>query len=130
MATGERPFEGKSAASVIGAILKDPPAALSSREPLTPATLDQLVGRCLEKDPDERWQNAGDLKRSLIDLSPAGLPTAPAAAVRHGTWAKVQFAAAILASGLAAGLVLGLAWPSGEESLPRLVQFEVLPPLG
>ena len=37
MATGRRPFEGASAASVIGAILKDDPPALSTRAPLIPS---------------------------------------------------------------------------------------------
>src|SRR5215470_3499630 len=36
MATGVRPFEGDSAASIIGAVLKDSPPAISSREPLSP----------------------------------------------------------------------------------------------
>src|SRR5262245_33496050 len=51
MATGTRPFEGESAASIIGAILKDSPPPISARQPLTPATLDHLVERCLDNDP-------------------------------------------------------------------------------
>ena len=65
MATGTRPFEGDSGAGIIGAILKDTPAAISSRQPLSPPALDHIVDRCLDKDPDERWQNAGDIKREL-----------------------------------------------------------------
>ncbi len=61
MATGQRPFDGESAASVIGAILKDTPPALSTRRPLTPPGFERLVGKCLSKDPDERWQSAKDL---------------------------------------------------------------------
>src|SRR5262245_53123906 len=56
MLTGARPFDGNSAASVIGAILKDTPPPISDRQPLTPA-LDRDIRRCLEKDPDDRWQD-------------------------------------------------------------------------
>ncbi len=65
MATGQRPFDGESAASVIGAILKDTPPAIATRQPLTPSSLEHLVERCLEKDPDERWQDVRDVKREL-----------------------------------------------------------------
>ena len=62
MATGKRPFDGESPASVIGAILKDHPPPISARQPLTPSALDDLVETCLAKDPDERWQSIGDVK--------------------------------------------------------------------
>ena len=47
MATGQRPFDGESAAGVIGAILKDTPPAIATRQPLT------LVGRAESEGPDE-----------------------------------------------------------------------------
>ena len=59
MATGTRPFDGDTPASVIGAILKDTPPAISTRQPLAPRALDHVVERCLAKDPDERWQSSG-----------------------------------------------------------------------
>jgi serine/threonine-protein kinase len=76
MAAGARPFEGASAASVIAAILKDTPEPLASRQPLTPPALDHLVERCLDKDPDGRWQNAGDVKRELAWVGRARSGTA------------------------------------------------------
>src|SRR4029077_9137648 len=74
--TGARHFRRDSAASVIGAILKDTPAPISSRQPLSPPALDHVVGRCLEKDPDERWQTAGDLMRELRWIERRGENTA------------------------------------------------------
>lgn len=65
MATGRRPFSGESAASIIGAILKDTPAPLAARQPLTPLAFEHVVARCLEKDPDERWQSVRDVQREL-----------------------------------------------------------------
>ena len=64
-----RPFHGDTPASVIGAILKDHPPPLSARQPLAPRTLDQLVDRCLAKDPDERWQSIGDVKHHLAAIA-------------------------------------------------------------
>ena len=65
MATGQRPFAGDSTASVMSAILRDAVPLVSTRHPLTPPAFDHLVERCLHKDPDERWQNAGNVKRQL-----------------------------------------------------------------
>jgi len=77
MVTGSRPFDGESSASVIGAILKDTPPLPSTRQPLAPASLDHVVERCLDKDSDERWQSAGDVKRELHWI--AGTPTTASA---------------------------------------------------
>jgi serine/threonine protein kinase len=61
MATGKKAFEGKSSASVIGAILKDNPPPILSLQPMTPPALDRVVKKCLAKEPEKRWQGASDL---------------------------------------------------------------------
>jgi serine/threonine protein kinase/Tol biopolymer transport system component len=65
MLTGKRAFEGGSQASVIASILKEDPRPVSQLLPTTPASLDRVVTSCLAKDPEERWQGAGDLAREL-----------------------------------------------------------------
>ncbi|MGH8735195.1 MAG: serine/threonine-protein kinase, partial [Burkholderiales bacterium] len=72
MATGRRPFDGESAASVIGAILKDVPPPVSTRASLIPSALDHVVERCLAKDPDERWQSASDVGAVLRWIASSG----------------------------------------------------------
>src|SRR5712691_4145582 len=72
MATGKRAFEGKSQASVIGAILKDDPPPMSSLRPMTPPALDRVVKRCLAKEPDDRWQTARDLELELKWIAESG----------------------------------------------------------
>src|SRR6202051_2823527 len=78
MATRKKAFEGKTQASVIGAILKDDPPPISSLQPMTPSALDRVVKRCLAKDPDDRWQSTNDLTNELEWIaeggSQAGLP--------------------------------------------------------
>ena len=65
MLTGKKAFEGKSQASLIGAIMHAEPAAISASQPLTPPALDRIVKVCLAKEPDDRWQSARDLFHEL-----------------------------------------------------------------
>ncbi len=65
MATGRKPFKGESQASLIGAILRDDPPAISELQPLSPTLLDRTIKKCLSKDADDRWQSAGDLRAQL-----------------------------------------------------------------
>ena len=49
----------------MAAILSDDPTPLRSRVPTAPAALERIINTALEKDPDERWQTAGDVARQL-----------------------------------------------------------------
>src|SRR5215813_7387498 len=73
MATGSRAFEGGSKASVIAAIMDREPRPLLELAPVTPATLEHVVRHCLEKDPDARFQDAGDLAFALRMIADGGL---------------------------------------------------------
>ena len=87
MATGRKAFEGNSAAGVMAAILEREPPPMSERQPLASALLEHLVNRCLAKDPNERWQNAGDVMRELRWLAEAGSRTTePASASVPTRW--------------------------------------------
>jgi hypothetical protein len=69
MLSGNRAFQGKTAADAMIAIVKDEPAELSGTgRNLSPA-LGRIVHRCLEKDPAERFQSARDLAFNLELLS-------------------------------------------------------------
>jgi eukaryotic-like serine/threonine-protein kinase len=72
MATGKRAFEGKTAASAMAAVLERDPAPISSVQPMSPPALDRLVKTCLDKDPDERWQTAHDVKLQLRQITEGG----------------------------------------------------------
>jgi serine/threonine protein kinase len=52
MVTGQKAFQGKSYASLVGAILGGEPAPMAVK-PFTPAWLERLVRRCLSKDPED-----------------------------------------------------------------------------
>lgn len=80
MVAGRRPFTGDSSAAVMAGIVGAEPPSLSSLQPLTPLPLERLVGRCLAKDPDDRWQTARDLAAELRWIAEAGSATGFAAA--------------------------------------------------
>jgi serine/threonine protein kinase len=65
MLTGKKAFEGKSSASLIAAILEKNPVPVNEIQPMTPPVLDRIVRKCLEKDPEQRWQSAADLASEL-----------------------------------------------------------------
>ncbi len=106
MLSGRRPFEGKSQASVIGAILELDPAPVTSLQPQTPPLLGELVARCLAKDPDGRWQSARDLKWQLEWIAAgnwAGAVTSSRAEPRHMSGRLLRMSAALLTGAAIAG---------------------------
>src|SRR5262245_37415817 len=69
MLSGKRAFRRDTPAETMTAVLKeDPPELEDSSHPVSPA-LDRIVRRCLEKDPEQRFQSARDLSFALSALS-------------------------------------------------------------
>ncbi len=68
MITGERPFKGESSASLISAILRDQPRSITQSRSDIPRQLERVIQRCLEKDPERRFQTAQDLRNELEEL--------------------------------------------------------------
>jgi serine/threonine protein kinase len=62
MLTGELPFQGATAFELSSAILRESPRPLPSG---VPAGLRMIVERCLEKLPEKRYQNAGEVRTAL-----------------------------------------------------------------
>jgi len=131
MATGKRAFEGKSQASLIGAIMSSQPAPMTQLAPMSPPALERLVAQCLAKDPEERWQSAGDVRRELEWIAAQGSQASRAAvAVRRRPAIPAWM-------GLAAGAVIAAAalvyafgpWNRHDAQTP-LVRFTLPSPAG
>jgi serine/threonine protein kinase len=45
----------------LASILRDDPPLISTLDPSLPAELDRIIGHCLEKNPQQRFQSARDL---------------------------------------------------------------------
>jgi serine/threonine protein kinase/Tfp pilus assembly protein PilF len=87
MVTGRRPFERDSNLSTLAAILYQQPKPVRELAPHVPAELQQIVGRCLRKDPSRRFQHIDDVKVLLEDLrQEAGVPVPPERAPRRRRW--------------------------------------------
>jgi len=131
MATGRKAFEGKSQASVIGAILKDDPPPMSSLQPMTPPALDRIIKTCLAKDPDGRWQAASDLTRELKWIAEGGsqatlAPTVSAKGIRAHWREALQWGVTSLLLAAITGLAIWNLKPMSPRPVTRTVV--TLPP--
>ncbi len=68
MITGRPPFRGDTALSVLSAILRETPPPIREFNAETPHHLERIVRKCLQKDPDKRYQSTLDLYNDLVDL--------------------------------------------------------------
>ncbi len=68
MVTGRRPFTGDSKMSILAGILyRDPAPPEQLVEGLAPGVA-RVIGRCLRKAPERRFQHMDDLRVSLVEL--------------------------------------------------------------
>ena len=79
MVTGQRPFDAESLQGICSRVLSSTPLPPSHANPSVPAAFDDLVARCLAKDPAARHASAEALAQELYPL--ARRAPAPAAAV-------------------------------------------------
>jgi eukaryotic-like serine/threonine-protein kinase len=130
MATGQKAFSGKSRASLIASILDHQPPTISSVRPMTPPAFDHLVRRCLEKDPEDRWQSAHDVASELRWIGEAGSQAGVAAPVtmRRKTRERTAWALAAVMFALLAALAFVHFRPTNEIVTPAL--SSLLPPAG
>jgi eukaryotic-like serine/threonine-protein kinase len=123
MLTGRQAFKADSAVETMSAILKtDPPRLADSRRDLPP-DLERIVLHCLEKNPEERFQSAGDIAFNLESIGHSSSSSgfvAPTAA-SSTRWKIPAMALALVVA--AAALVM-----AGRTTvrLPGKPQFEPL----
>jgi hypothetical protein len=69
MVSGSRAFKGGSSIETMNAILKEDPPELSESALSVSPGLERIIGRCLEKAPERRFQSASDLAFAIDALS-------------------------------------------------------------
>jgi Tol biopolymer transport system component len=110
VATRTLPFRGDTTAAIFDAILNKAPTPPSRLNAELPPDLDRIILKCLEKDPDLRYQSArdlmADLKRLRRDTSSSGQSAAHAANPKTTgpRWLPVIWAGAAVVVVLAAAL--------------------------
>src|SRR6266567_2956308 len=110
MVTGKRPFVGKSQISLASSILEKDPEPISATQPSAPLAFEHVLTTCLQKNPEERYLAAHDIRIELQWIaassrtaSAATLPAPPANKNERLGWAVAIVAAIILG---AAGMFL------------------------
>ena len=106
MATGQRPFREETSPRLIDAILHQPlvaPRTLNSR--ISPE-LERIILKCLEKEPENRYQSAQELE---VDLRQLAIPRTTGSVRTFGPKrARWRIAASVIASAVVLGTVLVL----------------------
>ena len=115
--SGQRPFKGKTIFELTSAIVGSDPAKLPSH--LSPA-FQSLISRCLLKDPQRRYQNAGEVEAALESLNTSS---------QSRTRSTLPLQLVVLAVLLLATLTFFLVRKhlSGRQSLPAEKQLAILP---
>jgi len=127
MVMGQRSFVRATEADTVSAILNEEPPPISQLAPDTPVALERVIRRCIEKNPEQRFQSASDLAFALEALSD------PAAWVGSGThivyhdagrrkWPVVLLSALVAMLALAIVVYLGTK-PAAPPKLENYVQL-------
>ncbi|MBN1270630.1 MAG: protein kinase [Candidatus Aminicenantes bacterium] len=74
MLTGQLPFRGEHEQAVVYSIRKDKPEPISNVKPEISASIEQVVNKALEKNPDKRYQQIDDLLDDLKSISAGIVP--------------------------------------------------------
>ena len=118
MLSGERAFHGETAADTMSAILKEETPELSERARNVPPGLERIVRHCLEKNPAQRFQSAGDLAfglEALTEVSSTNKSGAQAAVLQLRT-ADSRRRLGLIAGALAVlAAVAAAAWLAGSH---------------
>ena len=123
MATGKRPFLGKTQIKVVSAILEDDPPPASRLRPDLPPALDYVIGTCLQKIPDDRYHSAHDIALELKRIS----DTPKHRPAQTQSMSKFWIAGALLLGVVVGGLALYFLSP---KPLAQPVALSILPPPG
>ena len=119
MVTGDVPFSGPSAMALMLQRVQQRPKSAREKNPNVPEYFDRVIMRCLEKDPDARYQNAHEVladlrgERSTTGTSVTGTRTISLRVPMLST--KSRIAAAVVA----ALLVVAFAVPSTRQMILR-----------
>jgi Tol biopolymer transport system component len=122
MVTGRRAFAGNSTAETLAAVLREQPKAPSELTTAVPRDLEKVILRCLQKEPDRRFQHMVDVKVELQEIKEES-DSQPAAAQIPARRRRRWWLAAALVGTLLLAVAVWLRWrPRGmEPPSPRLV---------
>jgi eukaryotic-like serine/threonine-protein kinase len=68
MSTGKKPFAGKNSLMTLDAVLHNKPVPPGELNPNVPVELEGIIGKAMEKDRNQRYQSAAQMKADLLQL--------------------------------------------------------------
>jgi eukaryotic-like serine/threonine-protein kinase len=68
MATGKKPFTGTNVVTTLHAVINQKPAAPRTVNPSVPRELEMIIAKAMEKDRDQRYKDAAEMKADLVRL--------------------------------------------------------------
>ena len=116
--TGTRPFDGDSTAEVLSAVLRDDPRPLG-----VSGDLQQVVTRCLSKDPAWRYQSMAEVSAALRRVTPAESEVPASIAVLPFANLSADKENEYFADGLAEEIINALAQVDGLKVIARTSAF-------
>ena len=94
MVTGQRPFKSEYESALVYSILNEDPEPVTAMRSGVPMELERIISKCLEKEPENRYQRADDLlvdlRRVLNELSESTTKPASAQKVTLNTSVKSE----------------------------------------
>jgi TolB-like protein len=122
MATGQRPFSVVERSQLIGAILHRPPRPPTALNPRLSAELERIILKCLEKDPENRYQSAKelavDLRRLVREKESGHLVTEAPASARLAPIIRNKAVLATAGSIVIVLLVVATFWLARAKKAP------------
>jgi serine/threonine protein kinase len=119
MLCGRKPFEGETWSDVMAAVLvKDPPPIDPE---IAPVALKRIVERCLDKDPDKRFQSASDLTFALRQATTTDQSDNGPSAVSQSSasWQRTGLVIAIIIIVLLIGGIVWMKTPTPVHEQPK-----------
>jgi serine/threonine protein kinase len=75
MATGKKPFTGTNVVTTLHAVINQKPVSPRTLNPAMPADLAAIIGKAMEKDREQRYKNAAEMRADLERLKKESEPT-------------------------------------------------------
>lgn len=123
MIMGKPTFGRPTSADTMSAILNEEPPSISQLSPDTPPALERVVRRCLEKNPEQRFQSASDLAFALESVVDPGTSSGTGAhEIRKDPPRSPTRAYAVIAAGLIAAASVAY-WVMQPPPVPRIANY-------